>query len=54
MVNFWMGGVDQRLFGLSTAALMKKTKRVIPLETLGVFDSPTQEQGDRQSEVVRY
>ena len=41
MVDFWIGGVDQRLFGLSAAVPPKKPKRVTPIETLGVFGSPT-------------
>ena len=36
-----MGEVDQRLFGLSTAAPPEKSKRVIPIENLGECSSPT-------------
>ena len=30
VVDFWMGGVDQRIFGLSTAAPLGKSKRSAP------------------------
>ena len=36
LVDFWMGGVDQRIFGLNTAAPLKKPKRQLPIEVLWV------------------
>ena len=43
LVDFWMGGVDQRLFGLSAVAPpeQKNPKIVTPVETLRVCGSPT-------------
>ena len=37
MVDFWMGGVDQKIFDLNTAAPPEKSKRQLPLEVLWVF-----------------
>ena len=37
MVDFWMGAVDQRTFGPSTAAPPETPNRQLPLEVLWVF-----------------
>ena len=43
MVDFWMEGVDQRLFGLSIAALPEKIQESNPQL------APPRKQGDRHS-----
>ena len=54
MVDFWVVGVYQRLFGPSAAVPpeKKKTKIVTPIEPWGVLAVPLKEQGDRQSKTV--
>ena len=32
MVDFWMRGVDQGIFGLNTASSLEKPKRLLPIE----------------------
>ena len=36
MMDVWMGGVDQRIFGPCTAAPLEKPKRHLPIEALWV------------------
>ena len=40
MVDFWMGGVDQRLFGPSTAAPPEKIQKSNPHTHLGSVQQP--------------
>ena len=45
VVDFWMGRVDQRIFGLSTAASLEKPKRQLPSEALWVSGQYDPEDG---------